>query len=421
MSLSDLFSRFLEFIGSELSPAESLSAEPPKPQATMRLQTELPPGKYAPIREAVEGRLEHLVSQEIPEHRQLAEDDILELHYVEIESAPEGQALLDEFCKEFSPSARQAWVRKFFGNNPAVKLDGFARVFRSADLPPTANLDPHLQLLNLGSSDTYRVRLWSRWVQAPKAAPPLPRRMPSVRGPAIVLRIYDSRGSNPEIRRETYPIEIGRLGEVVVDGTYVSAEHCTLRCYGGQVELEDHSKNGTWVDGAELHGQTRPLSLGVHRLKLGKGQGEAKDWPEIDLKIIAETVTPIAEPTAVASALATPIAADGQAVLAVLSIQDATGNPRRDVLELPFSIGRSADRDYVTPPAHAGVSGHHLVIEAIHEEGADVFNMAHAKNSTALEGILQGERFLWPFDQTISLAPKWKHAEPVLITLQRPA
>ena len=237
----------------------------------------------------------------------------------------------------------------------------------------------------------------------------------------MVLRMQDNQGQHGDIRRETYPIKLGRLGEVAVNGTFASAEHCTLHWLGGQVELEDHSKNGTWVDGIRLHQQSKPLSLGKHQIKLGKGQGEVKDYPEIELDILAEAATPISQPTPLNTH--TPIASDMQALLAVLSAQDATGNPHIDVLRLPFSIGRGAKYGYSIPPAHSGVSGTsrpHLIIEAINNHGAEVLNEAHAKNGTALGGVLQGERFHWPFGEEITLAPKWKNAPPVSILLKRP-
>ena len=420
MSLSDLFSRLVEMFGSEITPPKFPGDDifPPtinKPKP--------PPKKYAPLRDAVESKLEHLVRYEIPEHRELAKDDMLELYYVEIESMPEGQALLDAFCKEFSPASRQQWVRDFLGANATVKLDGFTGVYRNAELPSTDHLDQHSQLLNQGTPSAYRVHLWSKWSQATLPKPG--------KGNAVVLRIHDAQGEQAGIHRETYPIKIGRQGDITVSGTYASTHHCTLHWHGGQVELEDHSTNGTWIDGAKLHRQSKLLSLGKHSIKLGKGQGDVNDWPEIELDILAEkpqihaTPTPvvISDATPIVISEVTPIATDAPVLLGVLSVQDATGNPHIDVLRLPFSIGRGAKYDYATPSAHVGVSGSsgpHLVIEAINAEGAEVLNEAHSKNGTLLGGVLQGGRFLWPFGEEITLAPKWKDNPPVRICLKRP-
>ncbi len=413
MSFSDLCFRLVGWIDKIISPPDTQyeSATPPEEPKHGPL---LP--KYASLRNAVESKLEHLVRHEIPEHRELAENDSLELYYVEIEATTdEGQALLDAFCKEFNPAARQQWVRKFFGSNATVRLDCLAGVFNSADMPSTTGLDLHSQILNQGTPAVYQVRLWSKWVQALDASS---HSTAIVRGSAVVLRIRDSQGQHDDIRRETYPVKLGRQSEITVEGTFASAGHCTLHWRRGRVELEDHSKNGTWIDGVRLHQQSKPLSLGKHQIKLGKGQGEVKDYPEIGLDILAETATPISQPTPLNTH--TPIASDMQALLAVLSAQDATGNPHIDVLRLPFSIGRGAGSGYVTPPAHAGVSGLHLVIESFNDQGAEVLNEANAKNGTALGGVLQGERFFWPFGEEITLAPKWKNAPPVSILLKKP-
>ena len=412
MSFSDLCLRLVGWIDKTISPPnlqEGGSTQPEESKPKPALQ------QYAPIRRAVEGKLEHLVRHEIPEHRELAENDSLELYYVEIEAATEeGQALLDAFCQEFNPAARQQWVRKFIGANATVRLDCLAGVFRSVELPSTSGLDPHLQLLNQGNPAVYSVRLWCKWVQVDGPTPP----QYPVNGNPVVLRIHDRQGQREGIRRDAFPIKLGLQSEISVEGTYVSGRHCTLHWRGGQVELEDHSKNGTWVDGAKLHQQTKPLAAGTHQLKLGKGQGDVQEYPEIDVTILVGTVTPTVDPTPLSAY--TPIAEPGQTLLAVLSVQDATGSPLIDVLGLPFNIGRSGGNNYVTPPAHAGVSGLHLVIEALVEQGAEVSNPAYEKNGTRLGDALQGEHFLWPYGEEITLAPKWKNDPPVRILLQRP-
>ncbi len=162
------------------------------------------------------------------------------------------------------------------------------------------------------------------------------------------------------------------------------------------------------------------MDAGRHRLKLGKESGEAKDCPEIELEFLETPFTPVANATPIHAASATPVIAPEGGLLAVLSITDATGNPSRDVLRLPYTLGRAADRDYTTPPAHAGVSSNHLTIEAITDSGARVSNAAHNKNGTALGEVLQAEEFVWPFDTEIVLAAKWRQAPPVRITLKRP-
>jgi hypothetical protein len=385
-----------------------------------------PSKKYFEIQSAVEARLSHLAHHEIPEHREFAEHDVMELNYIEIECSPEGEALLEEFFNEFNPAARQSWIRKLLGANGLVKLDLFDGVHASFNLPSTDNLDKHEQMLSQGNPPTYSVHAWGSWVQQ-EAPPPSPENR-TAKGRETVFRILDAKGSRQESRGE-YPLTVGRSDGcgVAVAGTFVSGEHFVLHFDGGRLWLEDLSRNGTWIEGKKASPQQRiELGKNVYRLKLGRETGEAKDCPEIELEIAARApAAGFDGATPVASFNATPISVPISTVsagglLAVLSIEDATGNPRRDVTQLPFTIGRGQDRDYTTSPAHAGVSGKHLIIEDIDGSGAQVLNEAHAKNGTALDGTLQPERFFWPFDAEIVLAPKWRKDPPVRIVLKRP-
>jgi hypothetical protein len=104
--------------------------------------------------------------------------------------------------------------------------------------------------------------------------------------------------------------------------------------------------------------------------------------------------------------------------LAVLAINDATGSPRRDVMELPFTIGRGSAQHYVVPDANQGVSREHLVIEAIDAYGALTLNRAVARNGTSAGNEALPERFVWRFGQEIVLGEKWASAPAVRLCLQ---
>lgn len=402
-------------------PAEDENFQPsPAQDKNPRPSPGRPARKFDAIRTAVENRLNHLVSQEIPEHREIAKRDVLELHYIEIECAADGEATLKDFFKDFKPAARQDWIRDILGANAMVKLDCFAGIHGSADLPATGAIDKHEQMLNQGIPPAYAVHVWGQWVQA-ASAPPAGSQ--TLFGQPLLLRVLDAQGQGPDLRKDNYPLTIGRSGtnSLVVAGTFVSGDHCGLYSEQGRIWLEDRSKNGTWLDGKKLPPRQRvTVDAGRHRLKLGKESGEAKDCPEIELEFLETPFTPVANATPIHAASATPVIAPEGGLLAVLSITDATGNPSRDVLRLPYTLGRAADRDYTTPPAHAGVSSNHLTIEAITDSGARVSNAAHNKNGTALGEVLQAEEFVWPFDTEIVLAAKWRQAPPVRITLKRP-
>lgn len=402
----------------------SIAVSQPASQGAKPPPMQKPKGRYSEILMAVESRLSYLMRVEIPEHLDIAKHDVLELLYLEIEPSDHGQALLKSFFTEFGPAARQERIREMLGENAAIKLDRFAGIYDRDNLPDTTSLDKHEQMLNQGVRPTYSVYVWSRWVRPtmPASSPPPPGG--NINGQPVVLRVQDARGPQPDIHQSTYPLTIGRSGScaVVVAGTFVSGSHCSLHSEQGKIWLEDHSKNGTWIDGRKAPKQQRvELSTGHHRLKLGKEAGEAKDCPDIELEFFA---TPIAAmdsgATPIDASDATPVMNVAK-LLAVLSIEDAMGKSRlRDVLRLPYTLGRAEDRDYTTPPAHAGVSGKHLTIQEITNTGARVLNEAHEKNGTALDGQLQPAEFFWPFDSTIALAPKRRQDPPVLITLKRP-
>jgi hypothetical protein len=109
---------------------------------------------------------------------------------------------------------------------------------------------------------------------------------------------------------------------------------------------------------------------------------------------------------------------EGKAALAVLAIADASGNVRRDVISLPFTIGRGSVQDYVVPEANEGVSREHLVIEEINRAGAVTLNRAASRNGTFNGTQALPERFVWHFGQEIALGERWTGAPVVRVSLQ---
>lgn len=374
-------------------------------------------GRFAPIRQAVERRLQDLVCREIPDHLQVARHDAMDLHYLEIEPSAAGADLLQAFFEEFTPAARQEWVRGLIGSIRQVRLDGFVGVFGTADLPDTGHLDRHAQILAQGAASDYRVHLYARWVRE-AVAPAGPRP-----GCPALFDIRDAQGRRME-RRANYPLTVGRGGacDVVVTGRFVSGEHFVLHSDGHKIWLEDRSRNGTWIDGLKAPaGQRVELRKPGCRLKLGREQGEAGDSPEILLNMDDTVFDNTVQATPIAPSGATPVAVPATGgVLAVLAVRDATGELLKDVLDLPYAIGRGSGQNYVVPAANAGVSGEHLVIERLTAEGAEVFNKAAKKNGTALAGELQPERFFWPYGAEVQLAPRWSRELAVKLVLKRP-
>ncbi len=101
----------------------------------------------------------------------------------------------------------------------------------------------------------------------------------------------------------------------------------------------------------------------------------------------------------------------------MLSIVDATGSPKFDVLKLPFTIGRGSAQDYVVPDACQGVSREHLVIESIDGAGAVTLNMAVRRNGTFAGTQRCPSVSSGASTRKIILGEKWTSAPPVRVSV----
>jgi hypothetical protein len=358
---------------------------------------------------------------------------------------------LAQFLHEFSPESRVQWVKKLLG--PAVgkhvSVDQFLGLDKEFSAEALAETDPFEEKLNQAATPLYRIILHGRWESGPAAAEraqspganPPPAQTSRLAGPCLRLSVQDAKSPNPgkgdgariaEIER--FPAVLGSSvhADVEISGYYVSARHCTLHWEGQQLWLADHSTNGTWVDGERVHRGARVALANGAVLGFGRDKGDRDHdrYPAIHAQLMREPVAPGASSTPVAPSCSTPVApgvatlisiqAPGEkAPLAVLAIVDASGSPRRDVLKLPFTIGRGSAQDYVVPDANQGVSREHLVIEEINRSGAVTLNRAVNKNGTYAGNQALPERFVWRFGQEIVLGEKWKSAPAVRMALRQ--
>jgi pSer/pThr/pTyr-binding forkhead associated (FHA) protein len=420
--------------------------------------------RYGPIRDAVERRIAMFLRRDLVSHLEIGFNECFALHYIEIaadRSMAEnpGRELLQQFLHEFSPEARIDWVKRLLGAavQKHVTLEHFLGLDQEFAVEDLAETDPFEEELNQAAAPGYRITLHGRWevkqeaavVAAPPAAStPLAqsqRAETEKNGPRLCLAIRDAKSANGArtIEIESYPAVVGSSmhADVEVSGYYVSATHCTLHCDDNKILVEDHSTNGTWLDGRRLvRGQRVELSdaalLGFGRAAGAAARGVER-YPELQIQQVQlDTArldgsgrTPLAPPYQ-----ATPVAPEGgtplvdavslaagrqQAPLAVIAILDATGNPKRDILRLPYSVGRGSAQDYVVPDANAGVSREHLLIETIDERGAATVNLAIGKNGSFADGQALPERFTWRYGQEIVLAEKWSSAPVVRLVLRR--
>jgi pSer/pThr/pTyr-binding forkhead associated (FHA) protein len=414
--------------------------------------------RYAPIRNAVERRVGAFLREDLVSHLEIGDNEIFLLHYIEIAADSQGEAELGQFLHEFSPESRVHWVKKLLGGavGQHVSVEQFLGLDREFAPEQLAETDPFEEALNQSVIPPYKVILHGRWDTRKEGPRPLlrpprsgdgvqeePAENSRVAGPSLRLSIQDAKEPDPGswggtrvIEVAEYPAVLGSSAnaDVEISGYYASARHCTLHWEGQQLWLVDHSTNGTWVDGERIrHGARVALANGAV-LGFGRDKGDAEHdrYPAVRAQFLRKASAAGATPTPVAPSRATPVvpaaapsalpAADAigrrKLPLAVLVIADATGSPRRDVLELPFTIGRGSAQHYVVPDANQGVSREHLVIEAIDASGALTLNRAVARNGTSAANEALPERFVWRFGQEIVLGEKWASAPVVRVSLQ---
>ena len=409
--------------------------------------------RYAPVREAVERRVNTFLRQDLVSHLEVGFNEIFLLHYIEIAADNQGTAALAQFLQEFSPEARIHWVKKLLG--PAVgqhvSVDQFLGLDKEFSAEDLAETDPFEEKLNQAATPHYRIILHGRWESRPAAEqqaaqssgtnPSPPPQTSRLAGPCLRLSVHDAKSPNQGdeggariVEIEHYPAVLGSSvhADVEISGYYVSARHCTLQWEGQQLWLADHSTNGTWVDGERVHRGSRVALSNGAVLGFGRDKGDRdhERYPAIHAQLMPKPVAPGAGATPVAPSSSTPVApgvatlfsiqAPGNKTpLAVLAIVDASGSARCDVLKLPYTIGRGSAQDYVVPEANRGVSREHLVIEEITRAGAVTRNRAAEKNGTFAGNQALPERFVWGFGQEIVLGEKWTSAPVVRISLRR--
>ena len=88
--------------------------------------------RYAPIREAVERRVQSFMRQDLVSHLEIGFNEIFLLHYIEIAADGQGAAQLEQFLREFPAESRVQWVKKLFG----VAMLSLAVFYASLALAP---------------------------------------------------------------------------------------------------------------------------------------------------------------------------------------------------------------------------------------------------------------------------------------------
>ena len=338
------------------APRSDTDEDPIKPTAT----------RYAPIREAIERRINTFLRDDLVSHLEIGFNEIFLLHYIEIAADSQGAAGLTQFLHEFSPESRVLWIRKLLGGalGRHVSVEQFLGLDREFTAEQLAETDPFEEKLNQAATPLYRVILHGRWENgppaeresgppaeqpaAPAANPSPPPEASQLAGPRLRLSVQDAkspgagapsgRSSDPSrgVQGERAPsgrssdpsrsndehevriIEIDRFPAVVgssvqadveLSGYYVSARHCTLHWDGQQLWVADHSTNGTWVDGERVRRGARVALANGARLGFGRdeGEGDHDRYPAVRAHLMHTELASGAGATPVAPSRPTPV------------------------------------------------------------------------------------------------------------------
>lgn len=257
-----------------------------------------------------------------------------------------------------------------------------------------------------------------------------------------------------------YIVGKGEGCDIRVNGTYASRRHAEVWLQDGRWWAADAgSTNGLRVETADgqaasaLKGEGRPdgeiqgdadaplpLREGSRLVLSARADGPPQEYPWIALAAAAtagrERITPIAQAalaplppsaTVAATAAATPstpltaIMVARPSVVFNVTAELASGARSLGLHPglLPASIGRSRNQSLVIDREHHGVSGHHLDIVEIDEDGATL--VVHGDNGVQVDGVRHapGSRLRWRAGESLMLGHALRDAPTCRLALAR--
>lgn len=219
-----------------------------------------------------------------------------------------------------------------------------------------------------------------------------------------------------------YSIGRDRSSDIVVEGTYASRRHCALWLDQGRWWIDDlGSTNGTRIElggrvlavsgggraGSESRSGRVEVVAGADIVLSADAHGPASDYPRVSLDrdpTDPELATPrapcgVSKQTSFTS-IARPAAGTSRYIVEATTAEGVRALPL-EKSRLPWSVGRSRRSAMIVPRIHEGVSGDHIDIVALDEEGAEVFVRGAngvRRGSTAYGA---GERFHWQVGEVL--------------------
>jgi pSer/pThr/pTyr-binding forkhead associated (FHA) protein len=419
-------------------------------------------GPYAPLIAAIRDELEQFVASQLRLHLAIAERDRYVLTSVEVECAgsEEHRTLLRRFIAEFRPEQIKHYLARDIiaglRNASAIDLTQFAGLNAAQPAQPAEQEDPYRELLaDLQSSAPgaatrpFEVTLVGRWspTDAPMAAVASRRARPDataahgnvhtpLAGRTFVIEAEDAGGARRIDLASIVPgrrYVIGKDGgcDVVVEGVYASRRHCEIWFDKDTWWVADAgSTNGIRVEASGSIARADPdgdritpieLPIGASLVLSARARGSAKEYPRVAVHAGAPADAKSSESQATTVPV-TPIApprprARTYTVAACMAsgMREAEVGPRA----LPFSLGRSRNQTLIVDWDHNEVSGRHLEIVALDDDGASV--IVHGDNGVDVDGThyAAGAQFRWLPGQAVQLGRAQAGSAACTLTLSR--
>ncbi|MEO7338643.1 MAG: FHA domain-containing protein [Caldimonas sp.] len=423
-------------------------------------------GAYAPLIGAIREELEHFVASHVRLHVVIADRDRFVLTSIGVRcgSAAEARPRLQRFMQEFKPEQVKRYIaREVIGSLPnasSIDLSQFAGLF-DADARTSAGGDEYGELLAAlrtaphdASLRPYEVSVQGRWTEAEAARGGASSPSSSSRGagrleptPSTPLagqrhefEVEDADGRRRVALQSVVPgrryvVGKGEGCDIRVNGTYTSRRHAEIwrehdawwvadagSTNGLRVESQGRVRGRVDAEGvtATATGMDPPVRLDDDaRIVLSaRAEGPRTDYPSVSMRagqgaarapVPAASSVPIDSMREPAAAPRTPLTAvlplKGTVPTHAITVQQASGAQTRaiDRDALPLSVGRSRNQALVIDRRHEEVSGHHLDVVALDEDGAEV--MVLGDNGIVIDGRAHapGARCRWRVGSTMVL------------------
>ena len=403
-------------------------------------------GAYAPLIGAVRDELEHFVVSHVRLHVVIADRDRFLLTSIGVRSpgGAESRELLQQFMHEFKPEQVKRYLaREVIGRLPNAGVIDLTLFGGLSDLEANdrgRDDGEYRELLAAlrttpATARAYEVSVLGRWSEgdAPPAQPFARARAGTtpatpLAGRTCAFAVSDGAGARVAVLHSVVPGRRYVIGkdescDLRVDGTFTSRRHAEIWLENDGWRVADAgSTNGVRVEsaqdglaaraGAQVASGDAPIRVGdgMRIVLSARAEGPASDYPSLVLQAPATAVVSLATPIASGNGvprtpLTSVLAARAAEARYTVTLAQAGGTQVQAIGAdaLPFTIGRSRGQTLVVDRRHQGVSGRHLVIDAVDDEG--VRGSVEGDNGIVVDGVVHeaGARFAWQPGQTLVL------------------